>query len=611
MKTYTTLLAFIFPFFVFSQNHLLSEIPLPQQVEMANIIAEGQVIAKTSHWDKEKKNIYTVYTIEVSKSYKGAAENQMHIVTPGGVVGLKAQVVKPSLQLNIKDAGVFMATSFELPLEGVSTSVPLYKPVGSTQGFYRYNKENASVIHPFSSFLHVEILNNTLQTLTRTTPKTIKNVLYFHSQKKKNVLQIQTSAGINTTAINSISPLQIVAGNNSVLTITGTGFGTTMGSVRFKNADDGGSTRVTALESQILLWTDTEIRVEVPEAAGSGDVEVVTSTNTYSFSGLVVTHSYISVNFTDTNYNINNGKESQYRPLHVGSINDGQTPPTPMGNFDNGAYVFQYHTDFNSNTAAVTSFENGFNPIVCQAGIDFKISTTTTTAKNAEDNINAISFDTVDAGVLGQAISRLSGEYFYNSNNQIEIHWFFYEIDYVFNTNINWDFTLDGNTSFSAYDFNAVVRHETGHAAGLGHVIDTQKLMHYAFGAGPYQSTTSNSIFDPIRSKINEDKLATVTNTFTLTDFSDCYTLSTNEVASHDVIAYPNPVENTLYISSKNSINTVTIYTLNGKMVRQVIRDDGAKTHAIEFDVRDLNTGVYFATLIGEKGTQTLKFIKN
>ena len=65
-KLYFISLLFL-SFISYAQLHLLKEIPLSEQVNSAEVIAEGEVIAKKSYWDSNKHNIYTVNTIDLSK----------------------------------------------------------------------------------------------------------------------------------------------------------------------------------------------------------------------------------------------------------------------------------------------------------------------------------------------------------------------------------------------------------------------------------------------------------------------------------------------------------------------------------------------------------------
>ena len=140
--------------------------------------------------------------------------------------------------------------------------------------------------------------------------------------KKKKTLQ---AANVVAASISSISPTTIGAGDKSVLTINGSGFGTTKGIVRFKNADTAGSTTIDALETQITSWTDTKIQVEVPGKAGSGDIEVEASTGTKSqISGLIIPYAIGSLQYADpqSTTNVQNGKKVEYRMHHVGSYHN-------------------------------------------------------------------------------------------------------------------------------------------------------------------------------------------------------------------------------------------------------------------------------------------------
>ncbi|MFL2584614.1 MAG: hypothetical protein ACJ0PZ_02325 [Flavobacteriaceae bacterium] len=62
-----------------------------------------------------------------------------------------------------------------------------------------------------------------------------------------------------------------------------------------------------------------------------------------------------------------------------------------------------------------------------------------------------------------------------NDTMYADMFWYTPEIDFAFSDQIDWDFDLDGKTESTEYDFNAVIRHEIGHAAGLGTSSITKK----------------------------------------------------------------------------------------------------------------------------------------
>ena len=78
--------------------------------------------------------------------------------------------------------------------------------------------------------------------------------------------------GTLAPVVSALSPGSLPGGTGAVLTISGTGFGAGRGAgfVEFRNADDGGNTRVKARDPDYLAWTDTRIQVRVPSAASGG-----------------------------------------------------------------------------------------------------------------------------------------------------------------------------------------------------------------------------------------------------------------------------------------------------------------------------------------------------
>lgn len=79
-------------------------------------------------------------------------------------------------------------------------------------------------------------------------------------------------------------------------------------------------------------------------------------------------------------------------------------------------------------------------------------------------------------------------------------------------------------------------------------------------------------------------------------------TLATSEVSKISTKVYPNPVSNFLNIEGKNTIESVEIYDMNGKIIKTV----SSKNNAISIKLSDLAPGTYFAKV----NNQTIKFIK-
>jgi hypothetical protein len=377
--------------------------------------------------------------------------------------------------------------------------------------------------------------------------------------------------------------------------------------VRFPNADTGGTTNIDALGTQIVSWTDSQIEVEVPYKAGTGTVEVETAANSIAqHSGLTVSYAYTGKNRAD--FFANGNKETEYRVHHVGS--DHNASPTES-NFDaNGAYLFKFHTDVANNAAAKAAFKSAFDLLVCNSGINLKLSSDTTTAKDADDNINSICFGILSNNLGAVVRTRLGYEYVSTNGVYSGFYYYIYEMDYVFNENLSWSY-YSSATSATEYDFNAVARHETAHAGGLGHVIDNQKIMHYETFKGP-NNITSTTTYTPIINKITYDRTITPMANLSKTDFSDCYKQSL-ENEEHRLVpfrVYPNPASNTLHISGQKAIEKARVYNITGALVYEATTDDGLGTSLVSINVGGFMTGVYFVQINAGDASQSYRFVR-
>lgn len=74
-------------------NATLTEaIPFDKKVETAATIVLGKVVRTESRWDDSHSRILTYTTIRVEKAFKGRADGDITVVTPGGQVGDVHQV---------------------------------------------------------------------------------------------------------------------------------------------------------------------------------------------------------------------------------------------------------------------------------------------------------------------------------------------------------------------------------------------------------------------------------------------------------------------------------------------------------------------------------------
>lgn len=99
------------------------------------------------------------------------------------------------------------------------------------------------------------------------------------------------------------------AGTGVVLTINGSGFGSSRGNgaVEFQNADDGGQTYVRPLPDAYISWTNTRIQMYIPSitvdqnTVGSGPIRVVTDNGGSAISQdpIILEFAYSNVDYDD------------------------------------------------------------------------------------------------------------------------------------------------------------------------------------------------------------------------------------------------------------------------------------------------------------------------
>lgn len=437
------------PFFysnIFSQ---VVKVDFNIKVAQSSHIVEGRVIQKASYWDQNHYNIYTVNTIKVYKIFKGSLNaSTIEIITPGGTIGMTKEVVHPSLGLNTDDLGLFMLKNSTVDLTSTN-AYQQFEPYASIQGFVKYNESSLTAASPFEIYNDIEQgLYTKIQTLTG-----------------QNYTIVQTNKPASITpqkSIASFSPTTVTAGTKTLLTITGTNFGATPGTVRFSNANDGGATFVDGLPTEIISWSNTSIVVEVFNDAGTGPIQVVGTGTFTSAQTLTVTHAEINVEFDP-----GTGNEA-YQTQHV---NDNGS----------GGYTWQMHTDFDV-SAANAPFIRALDTWRCNTGINWIIGATSTVDVIANDGANIVRFDNggeLAAGVLGVCTSRFTG-----CINGGVISWYVSELDIVFDDATNWNFTTAAPSAVEV-DFESVAVHELGHGHQLGHVISVgTDIMHFSISSG-------------------------------------------------------------------------------------------------------------------------------
>ncbi|WP_299223253.1 T9SS type A sorting domain-containing protein [uncultured Psychroserpens sp.] len=583
-------------------QELIYEVPLTTQVQSSTQIIEGKVISKESFWDADQNNIYTANTVEVYKVFKGNPTlTTVEVITPGGTVGLHAEIVTPSLSLSKGDIGIFMLQDNTIHLTSQASQLYKFQAFASSQGFYKYNQKANIAANPITSVYGIEnSFHNSIKQITNSVPVVIK-------KEFNTTLPQETNLNRGAISITNFTPITVTGGTDTTITINGTGFGNTQGTVGFRDANFGGETEspansgtfvpvyYTALDSEIISWSDTQIVVEVPSRAGTGDIEVTPDAGGSATSSQSLTVSYSELNVI---FDPGSGEES-YITRHIDRNG-------------NGGYVWQMFTDFDANTAAKDAFLRAFDSWRCETNVFWEIGNVTTTDVIANDNINIVRFDNgaeLPTGVLGRCTSRYSG------CGGATINWYVEELDIVFEDNftgdlsvLSWEFGPDTATGFEV-DFESVAVHELGHGHQLAHVINPGQVMHYSIA----NSQNSRALNDDDTAAGNDvysrSSSSSVCGQTVMGDY-DCDTLGTNDDELISSISiFPNPAKDILNIkhASNIDITNAVLYDVRGRLISKVNLSVSSNVNSI--DIRHLNSGLYFIRIDANDKTLTKKFI--
>ncbi|MEN0006474.1 MAG: matrixin family metalloprotease [Bacteroidota bacterium] len=435
---------------------------------------------QVSYWDQDHHNIYTLYVLDVEAYLKGSLrKNQIAVVAPGGTVGYEKQIVFPNFKLTTGKEYILLLGEEDTQHQNVlyqmtHFGMPQLQAYTGLQGVF--TKQHGHYHDPSNGKVFSETdLAAYIQQLTRF--QAVKpDGTHWRPRVTSAPLQISSRSitSVNNGAGNN--PSSYVAGtieDANDLIITGSGFGSTQGSVEFFNADDGGATFIEiATPSDYVSWTDTQIRLKIPSEvganAGTGTIRVLDATNTLVGTTSITIDYSISAVYSDFS-----GFAAVTRQF-----------PALADIDNNGGYTYSYNDAFITNTDATASFERAVDTWRCGTGVNFSVSSSATTAGIAGDGINVVTFsNSLSSGTLGIATIRFSA-----FSNGICTYWYAEEMDIAFNDGTNWNFD-GGAPSFFEFDFESVALHEVGHTHGLNHIIDNSAVMHFSISNGTTKRT--------------------------------------------------------------------------------------------------------------------------
>lgn len=559
---------------ILSAQGELVEIPLEQQIFNSDYIVEGKVTSKSSHWNDNYSRIYTVNTIKVYKAFKGFTEEYIDVLTLGGTVGDMSLVVTPNLELKEGETGVFMLNKDNLDLIDRKTPYDMFKAYSGIQGFYKYDNVTDKVANVFKKFNGISSsFYEDVKDITKTEFIQISGESFTENKTRKSKL---------IPFISSFSPTTANAGTGEEITITGFTFGNTQGTVEFSDANDGGSTFVAALDSEITNWTDNSITVRVPSRAGTGVIRVIASGN----GGASTSSASLTVPYALLN---SNGFVRQ----HI----DEDDSDGVQG------YIWKMSSDFNNSVAKAAALR-AFETWICATNVNWVISDDTTFSSSFSlDGVNVIAFDTpgdeLDAGVLGAALGWTSG----CSTGRVIT-----EIDIVFDDERgNWNFS-EAPASSGEFDFETVFLHELGHGHALAHIISPGSLMHFAVSPGSTVRTLAANDIDAGNFLHNLSVNSPQCGRDPMTSLT-CASLTLNDNEFNEAITIvPNPASETIRIHNHSvlPITKISILDTKGRLIK-LLELPNIIGRAVTLNLNNLAKGLYVVKIDSGNSTSSSK----
>ncbi|MDD5186954.1 MAG: PKD domain-containing protein [Methanoregula sp.] len=385
----------------------------------SDAIVIGTVDHSDCQWNTENTHIITTTYISVSDTLKGnPRSNLIPVTTMGGTIGdISEWVEDQPILVQGMDVGLFLK----------ETQQGQYAVYGLYQGVYPLEskrKASGKEGSDTSKALSTDIFTQQVQSILAGTPLELSKTITEHIQER-------VTAG--SPVISTVSPSIASAGTDSIITITGTGFGTKAS--RESNADvgflyrltpDGSITEIyasgypyTQNSNDIVSWTDTQIVVKVPTgytsdgysgSASSGYLCIYTDAATGNVvKPFAVTFGYGKQKWqAPASYYINPGSVAgatsaiqnagnTWNNQIYGSIfrfnNAGTTGSTVFGRNGQSLIFFGPSSDFSSNPNVIAWASSWTSSgYITEADVEFNsgFSWTTGTATGTQMNVETI-----------------------------------------------------------------------------------------------------------------------------------------------------------------------------------------------------------------------------
>lgn len=485
-------------FFETAVSAQVRPVTLNERVVNSEYIVIGQLKEKHGFWDKAHQRLNTLNTFEVKAYLKGNDKNTtIAMITEGGVLGLEAVHACPSDDIEIGMDYMLFLKKEEPKWHDLAYAIRQPKVI-QTKSHYVLAVlpyQNDQYIDLFGHFTFTE--QNLLQELNKTHKlnATTPNGDTYSPRSVRQMPQVSLRTITNATDGTGSTPASgFIAGtivSNNEIIINGSGFGASAGTIEFRNADAASGVQTLTNTSDLISWSDVQIRAKIPRRAGTGTVEVKTSGGA-SAGTTSITIAWAEICLDD--------------PTRVSCVTSGGNirHRLELANVDGtGGYLFRYNNgtgasaNFSTSTTAKAAFERGIATWRCASLVNFNVSSTATSTGYANnDGISVVLYDDVSlpANALGVCTTSYNGNCSGACTNGIR--WYHQDMDIRVLTvpvaGFTWNYTTSAPTG-TQFDFETVMLHEVGHGHGLGHVIDVAKTMHYAVSNGVAKRTLSTA----------------------------------------------------------------------------------------------------------------------
>lgn len=468
---YTTLIFCLSSLFVSAQCY--EPATLENRMGEATVAVVGRVVSSEPFYNNFGE-IYTKHVLAVDRAlatdYANNPATEIEFFTLGGIINEEQMIVSPSPKKMNGADGLFLLT--EYTGNRVNSDTRMFRLATVRESYVAFHKETGQFTD-----------GSTVLGDLRDVERMIEGALGagFAVVSERSFSPEPIAAGRMMPAISSIAPLSVSAGIGEVLTINGSGFGGSTGSVFFDSPDDGtGGSFTQVPDSEIISWSNVRIQVRVSSGAGSGSVLLFTANGQR-----VLSSQQINVDFAITNLNLNSGET--VTPRLIDDEADGD-----------GGYRFRVSNNSANNGRSLAGDAPAFAALnravfTWQTEGDYNVElegTTSIQTPSRDDDVNIISYgsNAFDFDVeLGEGTIGIAYSY-YSACGTSE-----YEVTGLdilfrrpgdpngFGGSITYNF---GPEEGEGVDFESVALHEIGHTHQLKHVADENDVMSYSISPG-------------------------------------------------------------------------------------------------------------------------------